>query len=379
MTKTHFTRQHAAAGYSLVELLISMGVMTVVMAATLGGLSNAMKANDAVLNMTGMNGSIRAGMDLIVRDMLQVGSGLPPNRVINVPSGTGSSPVRLPGPPCAGTPCVPVTLTLAAGDLDIGGVIPLPGAGPTINGVPTDVVVTLSGDNSFLNVPMTAHTATTITVGAGPDLATGPTAVAPGQLMMVMKGSVTTLLQVTGVNTATRVLTFANADSLNLNQSTAAAGNLPALIAADPPNAPLQANITRMRMVSYYIDAKTDPSHPRLVRRINNGLASPSNNHATVYNNDLGNAVALDMENLQFSFDLTTTGNPSNVRMNAADRAGTGACNPNPCMEGQIRKANIALTGRSQNANNTRNFAFRNTLVSQVSFRSMAFVDNYRS
>lgn len=372
MTATHTTRQGSTAGYSLIELLMAMAVMTVVMAATLGGLSNAMKANDAVLNVTGMNGSIRAGMDLMVRDLLQVGSGLPPSHVIGVSSGAGSTPIRLPGPPCAGTPCVPVTLTMAAGDADIGGVVPLPGAGPTINGVPTDVVVTLSADNSFVSVPVTAHTDTTITVGApGLNLATGPTAVTPGQLMMVMKGSVTTLLQVTDVDATTRVLTFADGDSLNLNQSTATAGNLPALIDAAPADVPGAANITRIRMISYYLDAKADPSHPRLVRRVNNG-------HPTTYNNELGNAVALDIENLQFSFDLAATGNPANVKMNTADRSGTGACNPNPCAEAQIRKGNIALTGRSQNANNVKNYAFRNTLASQVSFRGMAFVDRYR-
>lgn len=352
--------------------------MTVVMGATLGGLSNAMKANDAVLNVTGMNASIRAGMDLLVRDMLQVGTGLPPSHVIAVPSGAGSSPIRLPGPPCAGSPCVPVIVTQNAGDLDIGGVVPLPGAGPTINGVATDVVVTLLADNSFLSVPITAHSASTVTVAAGPNLATGPTAVVPGQLMMLMKGTVTALGQVTAVNTATRVLTFSDGDSLNLNQSTAAAGNLPALIAADPPNVPAQVTLTRLRMVTYYVDANTDPSHPRLVRRVNNGLASPSNNHATVYNNDLGNAVALDIENLQFSYDLAGTNNPANVKMDTADRTGTGRCSPDPCTEAQIRKVNIALTGRSQDGNNRRNYAFRNTLVSQVSFRGMAFVDRFR-
>lgn len=367
MTTTPSTSRprSSAAGYTLLELLVSMGIMTIVMAATLGGLSNAMKANDAVLNQAGMNASIRAGMDLMVRDMLQVGSGLPPGHVILIPSGAGATPVRLPGPP--GT-----NLTLNAGDLDIGAVVPLPGAGPTVAGVATDVIVTLTADNSFLNVPITAATASTVTIGAGPNLTSGPDIVVPGQLMMLMKGSVTTLVQVTAVNTSTRVLTFADNDSLNLNQSAAAAGNLPALNAADPANTPSAVNISRIRMISYYVDATTDPSHPRLVRRVNNG-------HQTTFDNTLGNAVALDIENLQFAFDLVATGNPANVKMTASDRAGTGRCNPDPCMEAQIRKVNIALTGRSQNANNGANRAFRNTLVSQVSFRGLAFVDRYRA
>jgi type II secretory pathway pseudopilin PulG len=352
-------------GYSLVELIISMGLMTVVMAATLGGLSDATRANDAVLNVTGMNSAIRAGMDLVVRDMLQVGSGLPPGHVIDVPSGDGSTPVRLPGPPGS-------AFTLPAGT-DIPAVLPLPGAGPTVNGVATDVLITLTADNTFLNVALSAMTNTTVDIAAGPNLAAGPDRVVPGQLMMLQKGSVTTLVQVTNVDLPNRRLTFASGDSLNLNQTGAAAGNLTALNAAAPANTASAVNISRVRMVSYYIDADTDPQHPRLVRRINNG-------DPMTFDNTLGNAVGMDIENLQFSFDLVDgIGNPANVRMDAADKAGTGRCAPDMCVETQIRKVNIALTGRSQNAVNSTNRAFRNTLSSQVSFRGMAFVDEYRT
>ncbi len=360
------TRFTATAGYSLMELIISMGIMTIVMGATLGGLANASKANEAVLHLTGMNGSVRAGMDLMVRDLLQVGSGLPPGHVIQIPSGAGATPIRIPGPP--GT-----AFTSTVGDLDIGAVVPNPGLGHPVNGSPTDVVTILTADNAFLNVPLTAITPTTVDVAPGPDMATGPDRVTPGQLMMVSKGSTTTLLQVTDVNLGSRRLTFAPSDSLNLNQSGAAAGNLPALNAADPANTPSAANITRIRMVTYYLDATTDPSHPRLVRRINNG-------DAMNFNNNAGNAVAIDVENLQFTYDLVDGNtNPANVRMTPADRDGTGRCAPNPCTEAQIRKGNIALTGRSRNAVNRKLQAFRNTLATQVSFRGMAFVDEYRA
>ena len=96
------------AGFTLLELLVAMGLMTVVMAVTLGGLSDATKANEAVMNLTSMNNSIRIGMDMMVRDLLQVGSGLPPSHVVLIPSGASSSLVKIPGPP--GT-----ALTLPAG------------------------------------------------------------------------------------------------------------------------------------------------------------------------------------------------------------------------------------------------------------------------
>jgi hypothetical protein len=65
--------------------------------------------------------------------------------------------------------------------------------------------------------------------------------------------------------------------------------------------------------------------------------------------------------------------------MTNADKTGTGRCAPNNCQETQIRKVNIAVTGRSKNASNRRNRAYRNTLTSQVSFRGMAFIDEYKA
>ena len=366
MTTTPGSRSRFAgtAGYSLIEMMVAMGVTTAIMGATMTGLADVSKGSEVVLNVTEMNKALRSGIDLIERDMLQVGSGLPPGHVINVPSGTGSSPVRLPGPP--GT-----SFTQVAGDPDISAVLPKPGGGPLINGVATDVLSVLMADNTFLDVPLTAVAATSVNVAAGLNIATGPDRVSPGQLMMIWKGTYTTLVQVTDVDTATRRLTFASADSLNLNQSTAAAGNLPFLNAQAPVNAAASTFITRIRMITYYLDATIDPVHPRLVRRINNGSA-------TSFDNTSGTAVAMDIENLLFRFDLNDGNtNPANVQMNATDIAGGGACGASPCNANQIRKVDIVVTARSRNALNPKARTFHNTLASQVSFRGMSFVDEY--
>jgi len=355
----------SGAGYSLVELIVATGVMTLVMGATMAGLSDALKANDTVLMVTGMNGSIRAGMDLVVRDLLQVGSGLPPGHVILTPSGPDASLIKLPGPPGS-------SFTNSAGDTELAAVIPRPSRGPTINGVATDAITILTADNTFTDVGLTAVTSTSVDVVASVDIGSGPDRVTPGQLMMVTKGSATTLVQVTAVNASTRRITFAASDSLNLNQTTAGLdGNLAAVNAAAPANTPANTRITRVRMISYYLDA-TSPDHPRLVRRINNG-------NPTSFDNTLGTAVALDIENLQFTYDLNDgSTNPANVRFTTADLDGSGACAPDPCAANQVRKINILLTGRSSNAANPTARIYRNTLTSQVSLRGMAFVNEYQ-
>ena len=369
MRSTQDTRRRSEAGFSLIEMLVSMGILTLVVSGALLGMSNVMRSNDTVVQMAAMNNALRTGMDLMIRDLLQVGSGLPGGHAVTIPNGAGATAVRLPGPPGS-------NFVTAAGEATIAAVVPRPGAGPNVNGIPTDVVSVMMADNTFLNIGLTAITATTVdVVGPQPILDAGPDRVSAGQLMMISKGSLTTLVQVTAVNTAARRLTFATGDSLNLNQPGAAAGSLAALNAAAPANSPASTNITRVRMITYYLDTTADPRHPRLVRRINNG-------HPTSFSNTLGTAVAIDVENLQLSYDISNgTNNPGNVKMGPADLLTTGACSPVACAPTQIRKVNIALSGRNRSVGNNNKTALplRNTLQSQVALRGMAFVDRYRS
>ena len=188
-------------------------------------------------------------------------------------------------------------------------------------------------------------------------------------------------MQVTRVDGDQTAFFDAN-DSLKLNQVGAApmAGNITALLntapadvlpaAGQPQYVPTQA--TRIRMISYYLDTTTTPARPRLVRRMNNG-------NPLVFDNTLGSVVAFDVEGLTISYDINDgVLNPSGVRFNAADIAGTGACAPNPCNMNQIRKVSVVLTGRSQAVSQTSGQFFRNSLAAEVSLRSLAFVDRYK-
>lgn len=355
------------SGFSLLEMLISMALLTVVMGATLGGLSDVMKGNETVMMISSANNTLRGGMDIMVRDLLQVGSGLPASHSITIPSGTGSSAVRIPGPPG-----MPALLTTAS-DLTLPALMPHARQGPPVDGVQTDFVGMLMADNALLNATLTAVSDTSVTVAAGPTLDVGPDRVTPGQLMMIQKGSLSTLVQVTSVNYAGRVLTFADGDSLNLNQSSAASGSLAALNASPPINSAANTTVTRVRLITYYIDADLNPERPRLVRRVNNG-------DPMVFDNTLGTAVAFDIPDLQLTYDINNgLGNPGAVEMLAADLDGSGACSPNKCGPTLVRKVNIEATARSMNRVPPGNAFFKNTLKSQVSLRGMAFVDRYRS
>jgi type II secretory pathway pseudopilin PulG len=373
-----------ARGFSVLELLVTMAITMVVMAGTMTALSSALRASDAAQLVTNLNTGLRVAMDLVVRDMLQVGQGLPTGRVVTLPSGAGATAVRLPGPP--GT-----NYTLPLGTIEISAVLPGPGRGPLVNGNATDMITTLAADSSFENRQLTALTDNSMTVALSrttplPEIPRGANItdggeddLDPGDLIMLTRGSLTALVQVTAVSG--QVVTFAAGDSLNLNQSAAADGTLKefrqistgpivndAIVAA---TATLQSMATRVRLITYYIDATTDPQHPRLVRRMNNG-------HPTTFNNTLGTAVAFDVENLQFSYDLADGNlNPANVRMVAADLAAGGGCGTIACDVERIRKVNVLLAARARKPAQVTRQVFRNSLMTQVSLRSLAFVDKY--
>ena len=74
---------------------------------------------------------------------------------------------------------------------------------------------------------------------------------------------------------------------------------------------------------------------------------------------------------------------PDGVRMDADDLAGGGACDvPSPCSENQIRKVNVVLSMPARELDGAACWSTgdnsQNTLYTQVSLRSLAFVDRYR-
>jgi prepilin-type N-terminal cleavage/methylation domain-containing protein len=398
------------AGFTLAELLIAMLIVLIIMGATMRALTDAYRSNETAKGILGVNNNLRIAADLIVRDFIQVGQGLPTARIVQVPNGAGAARIQLPHPQDSACTQWPAGITA------IPAVTAGPGCGPVIDGVATDVVTTLAVDASLEGVPVStfdlaghratlalppvcatggpAPNCTTFQAGtfvAGMDIsAASGDDVHVGDLIMFTKGSLSALAYVTAFD-GTQTVTFAGGDPMSLNQFAAALNGTVDDLATTPPcsavavgtpcdpNPPTSATVTpnsatasRIRMISYYLDNTLDPTTPRLIRHMNWG-------DPALQVNRRGNAVGLAIDNLQFTYDMVDgVTNPSAVRMVAADLDGTGRCSPNPCSPNQIRKINVYLTGRStQQFTQTRRY-FRNELSTQVSLRSLALVDRYR-
>jgi prepilin-type N-terminal cleavage/methylation domain-containing protein len=85
------------SGFTLVEVLVAMAVMTVILAVTMGILSNAIHTVEGVTLLADTQENLRAGMNYIIRDLVQAGVGLPQGG-ITIPNTGGASAVVRPGP-----------------------------------------------------------------------------------------------------------------------------------------------------------------------------------------------------------------------------------------------------------------------------------------
>lgn len=331
------------AGYSLAELMVVTAITLVGLALSMTAIIGSRRVFDVGMLAFDANQNIRAGMTYVVRDLVQAGTGVPTGG-IPIPSGPSSSAVKRPGPVAS--------LTFTTNGI-LHALTPGSGAGPTVSGQQTDVVTVLYADPSVQleNWPLTSIAADGRSARA--DAASPFAVIQAGDLLMFSNAVGNAILCVT--SRASRDIYFAAGDPYNLNQTApAAAGTILKLKSgATYPSTVM----TRMDMVTYYVDNVTSPTMPRLVRRENFQTATP---------------VAMVIESLQASFDLVDGAaviNPALINIRVLPVANTPA---------QIRKVNLFLAGRSDAVDSGTRRPFRTNLATQVSLRSLAWVDRYR-
>ena len=333
----------AEQGFSLVEVLIAAVISLILLAGALGAFNNAIGMNEKASLLADLEQNLRAGMNLLVRDFITAGWGIPTGG-IPIPSGDGTLPVKRPGPPDSDYNFTPA-VTLSA-------VNPGAGLGPDGNGRATDIVNLLYADNLLpLNqspLVSIASNGTSAVVNNGTPISGVPNAIRSGDLIAFSNALGNTVQYVTRVSGQT--MYFEAGDPLNLNQASAPQGSIMQLQSGGtfPPT-----TATRIWLVTFYLDTTTDPEMPRLIRRINDRD---------------GEVLALVLEDLQLSYDLVDgVTNPTNVKTTTEPNS------PN-----QIRKVSILLSGRSSSVDRNTEEFLRRSLTTQVSLRSLSFIDRYR-
>jgi prepilin-type N-terminal cleavage/methylation domain-containing protein len=333
-------REH---GFSLIEMLIAAAIALAVLAGTFQAFNDGLGLSEKTVQITDLEQNLRAGLNFMVRDFINAGWGIPIGG-IPIPSGDGADEVVRPGPP---------EKNYTFGDSEsIAAINPGSGLGSQGSGRATDIVNILYADSLLpLNrkpLDSIGENGASIVVNGVTPITGVANEIRAGDLIAFSNALGSTLQCVTRVSGQT--IYFDSGDPLNLNQPAASQGSIMQIQSGGefPPT-----TATRVYVVTYYLDYATDPETPRLIRQINNRA---------------GDVVGLVLEDLQLSYDLVDGDtNPTNVKTPV-----------DPNSPNQIRKVNILLGGRSSSPiRNTQEFLRRN-LTTQVSLRSMSFVDRYR-
>lgn len=344
MTSATTGRAASESGFSLVELMVASVVMLLVLGTAFTAMQNLSDAADGAVLTADVNTTLRSALNLMTRDLLATGRGIPVGG-IPVPSGAGAAALVRPSPG-GDALAFPADLTtlpaVSTGD----------GLGPAIGAAGTDMVALLVADTSLpLNtVPLTHVAADGATVTVDPLVPIdGPAdGVTAGDLIMFTNALGNAVQMATGRTGQT--IRFDPGDAMNLNQRGAGQGTILQLQSAPGVYPPTTA--TRVLLISYYID-DAKPERPMLIRRINFRE---------------GRAIGVAVENLQITFDLVDgVTNPANVPVPIA-----------PNTPHQIRKANVFVAGRSYRAWTRTGEAVRSSLSTQISLRSLSFMDRYQ-
>jgi type II secretory pathway pseudopilin PulG len=389
--------KHKLAGFTLIELMVAMGVCMILLYAAVRAFRDASQTNQQVTQDADMSDNLRAGLNLIQTDLQQAGSGIPTGGIpvpftsnnsstapcgttpaINRPELGGATtfppcnsvlpsvePGYMLGPPITapdattGTAANPTSITdeitVVYADnlgLDARPINALPTTSPSNPGCPNGSL-SLSGstltavfDGSTLNSQGNYNCVNFVQNGISVNV---------GDLIMFSNSYGEALLAVTSVNGQT--LTFAKGDAFDLNGRTENGGTINYLQASGcgGTNACFtNTTATRVWMVTYYLDNVTSPPYVRLIRQVGLGTATP---------------VGETLENLQYTYNFVDgITNPSNQPTVPAGDS-----------ESQIMSVNVYLGARSSDIifqGNTHHYS-RDNLMTQVSIRSNAYSNQY--
>jgi len=383
------SRQCVSKGYTLVELMVAVVLSLLFLGLTFTLTGQLNNTGDLAGTMADVNENLRAGVNMVARDMSNSGAEIPFGG-IPIPNGGTATAINRPGPGVnnlVGTfPASYTTLpVITPGD----GLGPTQGSGGTQFSTDIVNIITVNPlsqlDQKALKSVSYTNAAGTITVdpttcGWGSPAAACPAGflaanavVTPGQLIMLVQGNSSCLLTATAVNTTTGVVTFTKgdaADTLGLNQFAGpTGGTLAQLLSGSPP-----ATVTyayHLSMVTYFLDTSTPR---RLMRLVGTGCTNPPVATCPAASTGGPQAVALGINVLQFAYSTSPLSNPDPTDKVPA----VGPCTPSPCPgPAQIRKVNLWMIAEADHRNRGTGQYYSKSIATSVTIQNLAYFNKY--
>ncbi len=254
------------AGYSLIELMITLGTMLVISAASFALIGSSLRFSNATYHVIDAEEGLRAAHEVIHRDLTTAGDGLTGVGTITLPLAFVSNyltqaPVVDPSTPNY------VNLALVTSDDNVPAATAVPQTNPVVNVLTgSDRLTMITRDYDFNNSNGVTLLAGKITVsGSNTNLLVGAANIGlfqNGEVYAIVSQNSAAFGVVTNVNTSTNTVVMGNADVLGLNQTGVGApiSNVSLVVSGASTK---NVTVLRFKIIHYYVD-----SNNLLVRRV---------------------------------------------------------------------------------------------------------------
>jgi Tfp pilus assembly protein PilW len=340
-------------GLSLMEALVAMLVASIVLAAGSSLVIKALQITDLVTVRSELQQDGRAAINSILKDLSLSGTGMPVGGV-QLPTGTNSTKSLL---ACAGGVCFLKNHFYPGNHMYP--VLPNPNDGNVQQGTPDSLTM------AYLDRTLNLGTASAITASGSQITLANVAGIKIGDLIILSNVHGSAIGMVTDVLTASNSVVFATSDPLNINQPSAANGNIASLQDPGPGNKYPTTTAARILVITYYLQQNagpdgtfgTDDDNWQLMRQVNGQQPVP---------------VIDGVENLQVTYDVyddTASNSSSTLVTNTKTANGT---------PGLVRKVNLVLSLRSMRKTGPTKSLSHLTLAAAVSPRNLSFRDRYK-
>ena len=239
------------AGFSLMELLISMTVMLIITGAALALIGGSLKFTNTTFHLTDAEQSLRTAHEIINRDLTTAGNGLRGVSLIKLPRAFVANYLTLTPDP-ADPNYVNLALVVSDDNVPVNTAVPqLNPAGNVLAGSDRMTILTL--DTTFQpSVPLPAGRITvagsnTNIVVTAADLPRFRT----GEICAINTQTGLAFGVITSINTTTNTLVMSNGDVYGINETSSTAPIYS--VAGLALGASIPASIMRMQIIHYYV------------------------------------------------------------------------------------------------------------------------------
>ena len=245
----HSSTRPNQEGFSIIEMMIAVGVMVIVTAAVCSLMRDSIRVSKTTYELTDAQENLRTSQEYVNRDLMNAGDGLKSISMIRVPQAFVTNYLTLNPITDAGLPAGVINLGILTSDNNVPGTTVVQAASPAAtirNNTDRQTILEMDTDPDF---PI-GLAATAIDVNGSTMTVPDVTKFTVGEIYFITSSLGGAFGAITGINNGAKQLSFSNGDTYGLNL-TGANGHIKTISGGGT----LATSLMRMRIIHYYVNS----------------------------------------------------------------------------------------------------------------------------